>query len=60
MCTFYSESSSESSGSEESADEDPGSYSRYRSNSIPTEVNIQPGISFNITHFNSSIESPFQ
>ena len=43
---FYSESSSESSGSDESADEDPSNYSRYRSNSIPTEVNVQPGIPF--------------
>ncbi|XP_046648556.1 uncharacterized protein LOC124338515 isoform X2 [Daphnia pulicaria] len=42
VCTNFELESSESSGSEESADEDPSSYSRYRSNSIPTEVNIQP------------------
>ena len=34
----HSESSSESSGSEESADEDASNYNRYRSHSIPLEV----------------------
>ncbi|XP_032783491.2 LOW QUALITY PROTEIN: uncharacterized protein LOC116921335 [Daphnia magna] len=37
-----SESSSESSGSEDSADEDPANYNRYRSDSIPIEVNVLP------------------
>lgn len=46
MPSFNSESSSESSGSEESADDDPSSYNRYRSSSIPLENSVSSGTTF--------------